>query len=306
MSNQSILDEFLNIVVWSRGAQRAPHKPLLILYALGALTRGQEKLGFIELEQPLRELLKEFGPMRQGYHPEYPFWRLKNDGVWLLDNADHSAIRASNADAKISELRKHDVQGYFRPDIIQAFKADRLLLTDVVQGVLEAHFPESLHAEILDRCGIELQYNKITTKRDPEFRGKVLKAYQYRCAICGYQLQMDGRHLALEAAHIKWHAAGGPDVESNGIAMCSLHHKLFDKGAFAVSAGLFVVSEYAYGNDGLEHALLSYHGRPIQRPIASAYMPLVEYFLWHEKEVFKGPARLVNTDSVSMVFAPNR
>ncbi len=295
MSNQAIRDEFLDIVVWSRGAQRAPHKPLLILYALGALMRGQEKLGFIELEQPLRELLKEFGPMRQAYHPEYPFWRLRNDGVWLLDNAGHCAIRASNTDAKISELREHNVLGCFRPDIIQAFKADSLLLSDVVQAVLEAHFPDTLHSEILERCGIDLQYNKTTTKRDPAFRGKVLKAYQYRCAICDYQVQMDGRHLALEAAHIKWHAACGPDVESNGIAMCSLHHKLFDMGAFTVSEGLFVVSECVYGNGGLEHTLLRYHGRPIQRPIASAYMPLIEHFQWHEKEVFKGPARAAVT-----------
>jgi len=160
MSNQAIRDEFLDIVVWSRGAQRAPHKPLLILYALGALMRGQEKLGFIELEQPLRELLKEFGPVRQAYHPEYPFWRLRNDGVWLLDNAGHCAIRASNTDAKISELREHNVLGCFRPDIIQAFKADPLLLSDVVQAVLEAHFPDTLHSEILERCGIDLQYNK--------------------------------------------------------------------------------------------------------------------------------------------------
>jgi HNH endonuclease len=38
----------------------------------------------------------------------------------------------------------------------------------------------------------------------------------------------------LEAAHIKWFQARGPDVVQNGLALCSLHHKIFDLGAFTV------------------------------------------------------------------------
>jgi len=34
------------------------------------------------LEPDLERLLFEFGPPRKAYHPEYPFWRLQNDGVW--------------------------------------------------------------------------------------------------------------------------------------------------------------------------------------------------------------------------------
>ena len=32
--------------------------------------------------------------------------------------------------------------------------------------------------------------------------------------------------------------AGGPDHESNGLALSSLHHKLFDMGVFTVLADL--------------------------------------------------------------------
>ncbi len=41
--------------------------------------------------------------------------------------------------------------------------------------------------------------------------------------------------MAIEAAHIKWHQAGGPDIEQNGIALCSMHHKLFDRGVFTIT-----------------------------------------------------------------------
>jgi putative restriction endonuclease len=46
--------------------------------------------------------------------------------------------------------------------------------------------------------------------------------------------------LGLEAAHIKWFQAGGPDIEANGLAMCSLHHKLFDLGVFTIAVKEFV------------------------------------------------------------------
>ena len=45
------------------------------------------------------------------------------------------------------------------------------------------------------------------------------------------------QRLGLEAAHIKWFQARGPDVVQNGLALCSLHHKIFDLGAFTVLPG---------------------------------------------------------------------
>ena len=80
-----ILRAFDRINVWSRGSERAPHKPLLVLYALGRLSRSEPSLiPFREVAPKLTELLKEFGPSRKSYHPEYPFWRLQNDGVWTV------------------------------------------------------------------------------------------------------------------------------------------------------------------------------------------------------------------------------
>jgi putative restriction endonuclease len=40
MTPDEILNAFNNICVWQRGDRRAPHKPLLILMALGSFTRS--------------------------------------------------------------------------------------------------------------------------------------------------------------------------------------------------------------------------------------------------------------------------
>jgi putative restriction endonuclease len=41
----AVLRQFDQLNVWSRGDQRAPHKPLLVLYALGRWSRGETSEG---------------------------------------------------------------------------------------------------------------------------------------------------------------------------------------------------------------------------------------------------------------------
>jgi putative restriction endonuclease len=68
---------FDELTVCQSGDQRAPHKPPLVLYALGRYQPGQPaEIPFAEVSRDLTELLKEFGPFRKSHHSEYPFWRL--------------------------------------------------------------------------------------------------------------------------------------------------------------------------------------------------------------------------------------
>ena len=60
MSSESILKQFDQLKFWSRGDERAPHKPLLVLYALGRWSRGdRSEIPFSEVNEPLTALLKE-------------------------------------------------------------------------------------------------------------------------------------------------------------------------------------------------------------------------------------------------------
>jgi putative restriction endonuclease len=98
----------------------------------------------------------------------------------------------------------------------------------------------------------------------------------------------------LEAAHIKWHIAGGPSIEPNGLALNSLHHKLFDLGAFTLSndkVPKILISREVHGGDFARQMLIELHGKPIRQPQDLAWLPGAEFILWHHKEVFKGDAR---------------
>lgn len=296
MRNNQLKTLFDQITVWKKGSQRAPHKPLLILYALSCCMQNKGRLiPYTEIDEKLRLLLIEFGPTRKSYHPEYPFWRLQNDGIWEVANADQVAHRKSSSDAKKSELIKHHVSGGFRADIFDHFSKNPGLIADIAASILTEHFTTSIHEDILQAIGMDLSHLLMRKKRrDPQFRDKVLNAYGYQCAVCGFNVRMGNTLIALEAAHIKWHQAGGPDLENNGIALCTLHHKLFDRGAFSLSKDLVVqVSDRANGTAGFREWLMDFHGRAIHPPQRPLYYPKQNYVDWHIREVFQGEARYI-------------
>jgi len=296
MEKAQIKALFGSLTVWKRGAERAPHKPLLLLYALGRChQQGARQIPFAEVEEDLTKLLVAFGPPRRSYHPEYPFWRLQNDGLWQLHHAEDLTRRKSSTDARKSELLRQGVTGGLKPAIYDALAQDEPLLRDIVQGLLDGHFPPSMHEDILEAVGLRHAYEyreSIRRVRDPQFRYQVLVAYEQRCAVCGFDVRLGHSPLGIEAAHIRWVQAGGPDVPENGLALCALHHKLFDRGAFTLSKARQVrISEQAHGSTGLQEWLLQFHGRPLRRPVHARYLPSARYIRWHGKEVFRGPSR---------------
>jgi putative restriction endonuclease len=76
----------------------------------------------------------------------------------------------------------------------------------------------------------EIEKQKFTVthrrfKRDVMFRKLIAETYANRCAICGIQLDL------VEAAHIIPHShKKGTDDPTNGVCLCTLHHKAYDKG----------------------------------------------------------------------------
>jgi len=297
VEREEIIRKFEELNVWKRGDERAPHKPLLVLYAMGKLlSEGNQSISFAEAEKDLKALLKEFGPWRRGYHPEQPFWRLRKDGVWEIPEA-YKIREGTKQDGKttgnpyIGDLRNYGV-GSFPETIAEKLKSDVGLVFEITGRLLTSHFPISYHEDILQAVGIELSFELFGVHRDPNFRHRILEAYNHECTVCGFHVTLRDRPVALEAAHIKWWVAGGRDVEGNGIALCSLHHKLFDRGAFTLSAELeILVSEYANGAVGFEEWLMRFHGNKIRFPQNQTYYPRKEFIVWHLKEVFKGPNR---------------
>ena len=277
-----------------------PHKPLLILYMLGRLQRGETgTLSFDEIEKGVGRLLDEFGPPLKT-QPIYPFWYLQNDGLWQLTNIKTSKNGTLGPCPTKTFIKSRDVRGRFPIEIEKLLSSHPKLLKQIASTILESNFPATLHSDILQAAGLDMETYINTTEqltenrrtRDPRFREKVLRAYGYRCVVCGFNVRLGNTPIGLEAAHIKWHQAGGPDAECNGLALCSLHHKLFDRGAFSLDTDRrLIVSESAHGNDSFDEWLMRFHGTVIKPPQRNSYTPLDDFTEWHISEVFKGNPR---------------
>ena len=294
MNRAQILQRFETLRQWGSGGERAPHKPLLVLYAIGKLLRGEDRLISYadDVEENLKNLLKEFGPRRDSHNPQFPFWRLQNDEIWEIPDSDK--IRQTNSgDAYITDLRNYNVSGGFNQIIFQKLKNDSQLIFEVIHKLLNKHFPPSIHEDILQAVNIELPIQTFATKtRTLNFRNNILKAYEYKCAVCGFDVKLGTSPIALEASHIKWKSHGGPSETANGLALCVMHHKLFDLGAFTLSKQLqILVSDDTHGTKGFKEWLMNFHKHKITLPQRTLYYPDVEFIGWHVNEVFKGNYR---------------
>jgi putative restriction endonuclease len=199
--------------------------------------------------------------------------------------------RRGNTDPLKSELRENGISGGFPKNIYEAFLSDRRFLERVVRVLLEAHFPASMHDDILNEIGLSITASS-TPRRDPQFRYEVIRAYEHRCAVCGYDLRIGASDLGLEAAHIKWHQAGGPDEVPNGLALCAIHHKALDRGAIGLSAELTIlVSSELYGQNWVAEWFESFKGKAVRLPVQTEWQPKPEYVGWHNEQVFRKPAR---------------
>jgi len=288
---QKIVTESVqNLNVWQRGDQRAPHKPLLILLALGRIVRGQERLAaFTEIDEPLRRLLVQFGPPRKSVHSEYPFWRLQTNGLWEVVS-EPLGRRKGNTDPLKSELIAKSAMGGFPEKIWEELKNNRRFLAKTALYLLKSSFPESIHSDILNEVGLPSNVYSLLP-RESGFMSEVLRAYEHRCAICSFEVKVGSSDLATEAAHIKWHQAGGPERVENGLALCSIHHKGLDRGALGFTSDLTVlISTEIHGGGALEW-FDRYKGRKLRLPTKLQWRPNPEYVTWHQHEVFKGPAK---------------
>src|SRR5689334_24254405 len=124
MDTEAILRRFDDLSVWKQGDQRAPHKPLLVLYALGRWQQGKAEVGYAEVEPDLTALLREFGPPRKSDHPEQPFWRLQRDGVWTVAAPAGLEMKTGDDVPRVTALRSNDVRAGFSDDIRAALQVD--------------------------------------------------------------------------------------------------------------------------------------------------------------------------------------
>jgi len=282
----------LNLKIWKRGSQRAPHKPLLLLYALGKWKSGQREFPWLEINERVGGLIDEFGGNAKP-DASNPFVRLRNDLNGKLWQIEGELVLGASDNPIISSLKKNNNIARFHSDFEKYIRNENAI-DNIVNQLLVEHFSETQFEDILDACGLSGSESATVylkrSKRNPEFRQAVLDAYGHKCAICDYDIQFRTKIIGVEAAHIQWHNSEGPDVINNGVALCAIHHKLLDYGAIAFNDGYELIS--ATGLKGakaqLDYLIYDHEYKQITLPRNGMSEPSIEYLRWQRKEIFKG------------------
>jgi putative restriction endonuclease len=99
----------------------------------------------------------------------------------------------------------------------------------------ERNFLDESHDEIQAARRYDL-VETMRAYRDSQFRPAVLRAYAYRCAVCGCALKL------VDAAHIvPVSFPESTDEVTNGLALCRLHHGAYDNGLLGVQSNYRVI-----------------------------------------------------------------
>ncbi|MFH9860392.1 phosphorothioated DNA-binding restriction endonuclease [Streptomyces sp. NPDC017202] len=280
---------------WTRGGTRAPHKPLLLLYALGRFQRDADgELRYSAVEADLQRLLTEYGPPHRTT-PAYPFHHLVSDGVWEVRTDSGPGSPGTG----VRDLRESGATGRLPHALTTALRREPELLHRMARSLLDLHFPPSLHGDLCEAVGLDLEpaaadrLSVARGRRDRRMRESVLTAYEYRCAFCGYDGRIGAVPVGLEAAHVRWWAFHGPDDVDNALCLCSLHHKLFDKGVLGLDDHhrVLVSQRFVGHSPAAREQVTALAGRPLVGPQPGARRVAAEHLAWHTGQVFQGPPR---------------
>lgn len=118
------------------------------------------------------------------------------------------------------------------------------------------------------------------------FRDAVLSSYEYRCAMCQINLPE-----LLNASHIiPWKSSVERRADPrNGLALCSIHDRAFDRGLLALTDSYSVLTSRRAKSksSGRLHqiALLDIEGQPILLP--KRFLPDPSALAYHREHVFQ-------------------
>ena len=97
------------------------------------------------------------------------------------------------------------------------------------------------------------------------FRGQVLVAYATSCAVC-----LLHEPTLLKASHILGDADGGEPAVTNGLSLCTIHHRAYDRNLLGISvdARVHITPRLLFDKDGpmLLHGLQEMHGAALTLP----------------------------------------
>ncbi|MBX0330251.1 HNH endonuclease [Oscillochloris sp. ZM17-4] len=304
---------------WPEAAlHRAPYKPLLLMAVMDLIAQQVINANVIRLNADLMDAfdlywVRVVGGDRES-NPVMPFNHMRSEGFWHLVDASgeepdlHGVdrneifrrIKSHALGARIDdelyqllqttesrdELRRVLIETYFTPDA-------RPTIVEV-SHITTSSFAYSRDLLNRSRGRFTLQDaptdadTYVAEARSAGFRRVVASAYNHTCAMCHVRIVTPEGRTAIAAAHIVPWSHSHNDDPRNGMALCGLHHWVFDQGLIAVTpAYTLQVSPILRLDAQRAEAILALDGREIVMPRERALWPARAALRWHMSSIYR-------------------
>ncbi|MGW4998511.1 HNH endonuclease [Streptomyces hydrogenans] len=261
LGEREILRAITAMRTHSRPEGPSLHKPLALLWAIGRLTKGMDRLAPWDVfEREVGDLLGEFGGAGSRVTPHYPFWRLRG-ALWEVQGLPDDA-----ADPGPETLRRADAKAGLVDAAARSLRKARVR-AKAVSALSTTYFDTEARPLVLDRVGLSGYLSASGQTPDESAPGgtaeaepasgpvgrhavsgtrpdrnqafvKVVKRWHGGvCQVCSQPLEGPLGRFS-EAAHIQGLGSPheGPDSTSNMLCLCPNHHTQFDGLAIYIDA----------------------------------------------------------------------
>ena len=192
-----------------------------------------------------------------------------------IDQGDNKALRAAYAQQTPLVYFVATRPGWYKPLYPCYIIADDPTARRVLVSPGRMAGPIDEREPVLFDDPLERTYAVRETRvrlHQARFRGRILVAYSSRCAICRLK-----ETRLLDAAHIvgDLERAGDPYI-TNGLSLCSIHHRAFDQDLVGIASDykVHVSRRLLDDEDGpMLDLLKTFHTKPIELPTKQAWRP---------------------------------
>jgi putative restriction endonuclease len=178
----------------------------------------EEKPNYVTLLLGYYDPLGVFAGFDTDKHKEAAYSASSQIKKEALDNAYKNSFSIYNNS-------KDEIVVAFKPEFFMEYAEDMDKLNTIIEENRDIN--QSILNEISESRK-KVVINVTKRVRDSSFRERILVAYSYKCAVCGLQMKL------IDAAHIlPVGVDDSNDATSNGIALCALHHRAYDRALVA-------------------------------------------------------------------------
>lgn len=306
-----------------RGNEDAPHKPILLLSVINLYEAGLVESNRIYITPILVAFFRDnwLALVKTEHAQRFPlpffhlnneksnFWHLiPNAGseVWLASKTairNFEALKKAVAYAQIDFelhhfLQQEETRDIFKITLLETYFPDRS--SNSIGGLGGFYTNEIKHQILTDSSEQYAKRNEWLQKtmsadefledrfvRSGFFKRTVPEVYQNTCCISGLRIDATTEVALIDACHIIPFSISQNDTISNGICLCPNLHRAFDRGLITVNDRYEVVVSNSFIESNSSYSIRQFEGKKILLPDQQAFLPKIENFWWHQKNVFK-------------------